>query len=184
MSIDNLKSALPGYAKDLKLNLGNVLRAPGLSEQQVWGAALASAIASRNPKVTTAIEAEARRKLSGNALNAAKTAAAVMAMNNVYYRFLSLTSNEEYAKMPANLRMNAIAQPGVDRLDFELYSLAVSVINACRKCVDSHEQQVLKGGASKEMVQATVRIASVVHAIAVTLEAEESLGEGETRAAA
>jgi alkyl hydroperoxide reductase subunit D len=174
MSIETLKSALPGYAKDLKLNLGNVLRSKGLTEQQIWGTALASAIASRNNEVTAAIAAEARDKLSAEAFNAAKTAAAMMAMNNVYYRFLSLTSTEEYQTMPAGLRMNAIAQHGIESLDFELFSLAVSAINACKKCVDSHEQQVVKGGATKEMVQAIVRIASVVHAVAVTLESEQA----------
>lgn len=183
MTIESLKSALPAYAKDLKLNLSNVLRTPGLSEQQLWGSALASAIAARNPRVTAAIEAEARAVLTPEALTAARTAAAMMAMNNVYYRFLSLTSNEAYARMPASLRMNAIAQPGVERLDFELYCLAVSVINACAKCVDSHERQVVKAGASPEMVQAIVRIAAVVHAVAVTLEAEEGTTT-ETRQAA
>lgn len=184
MSIDTLKNALPAYAKDLKLNLGNVLRSQGLSEQQVWGCALASAIAARNNAVTEAIAAEAKAKLSDQAYTAAKTAAAMMAMNNVYYRFLSLTSNEQYQTMPAGLRMNAIAQHGIETLDFELFSLAVSCINACKKCVDSHEQQVVKSGASKEMVQAVVRIASVVHAVAVTLEAEQGLQSVETSAEA
>lgn len=184
MSIETLKSALPAYAKDLKLNLGNVLRSQGLSEQQIWGCALASAIASRNERVTEAIAAEARAKMSEQAYTAAKTAAAMMAMNNVYYRFLSLTSNEQYQTMPANLRMNAIAQHGIETLDFEMFSLAVSAINACQKCVDSHEQQVVKGGATKETVQATVRIASVIHAVAVTLESEQALQRAEGTAQA
>lgn len=184
MSVDAIKNALPPYAKDLKLNLGNVLRTPGLSEQQLWGAALAAAIAARNPKVTAAIEVDASAKLSEEAVTAAKTAAALMAMNNVYYRFLSLASNPEYAKMPANLRMNAIAQPGIEKLDFELYSLAVSAINGCAKCVDAHEQQVMSNGASREMVQAMVRIAAVIHAVAVTLEGEDSIAAGESAQAA
>lgn len=184
MSIDAIKNALPEYAKDLKLNLGNVLRVPALSEQQVWGAALASAIAARNPKLTAAVEAEARDRISQAALTAAKTAAALMGMNNVYYRFLSLTSNAEYAKMPANLRMNAIARPGVEKLDFELFSLAVSAINGCAKCVDAHEKEVMAGGASKEMVQAVARLAAVVHAVAVTLEAEDSIKTDEAECAA
>jgi alkyl hydroperoxide reductase subunit D len=184
MSIETLKSALPAYAKDLKLNLSNVLRSKGLSDQQIWGTALACAIASRNNTVTAAIAAEARAKLSAEGYTAAKTAAAMMAMNNVYYRFLSLTSTEDYQTMPAGLRMNAIAQHGIEKLDFELFSLGVSAINACKKCVDSHEQQVVANGATKDMVQSVVRLASVIHAVAVTLESEGALQEVESVEAA
>jgi alkyl hydroperoxide reductase subunit D len=172
MSIDALKAQLPDYAKDLKLNLGNVLGTPGLTAQQLWGTAVASAIASRNPVVRDAIVAEARQHLSEAALAAAKAAAAIMAMNNIYYRFVHLASATDYAGMPARLRMNVIANPGVDALDFELWSLAVSAINGCGMCIDSHEREIVKKGASREAVQNIVRIASVIHAVAVTLEGE------------
>lgn len=175
MSIDTLKSALPDYAKDLKLNLSNVVATPGLTPQQLWGAVLASALASRNATVIKAIGAAAAEHLSDDAVRAAKTAAALMGMNNIYYRFVHLASEKEYSTMPAKLRMNAIANPGVDHLDFELWSLAVSAINGCGMCIDSHEQVVVRKGATKEMVQNIIRIASVVHAVAVTLDAEEKL---------
>jgi alkyl hydroperoxide reductase subunit D len=169
-----VKSALPDYAKDLKLNLGAVLSAtPALTEQQLWGAALASAIASRNPVLRAAIASEAAAKLSPAALSAAKAAAAIMGMNNIYYRFTHLVSEADYRTMPARLRMNVIANPGVDGLDFELWSLAVSAINGCGMCIDAHEREVAKKGAGKETVQAVIRIASVIHAVAVALEAEQ-----------
>ncbi|MEO3432218.1 carboxymuconolactone decarboxylase family protein [Inquilinus sp. CAU 1745] len=175
MSIDALKTALPDYAKDLKLNLSNVVATPGLTPQQLWGAALVSALASRNATVIKAINAAAGEHLSDDAVRAAKTAAALMGMNNIYYRFVHLASEKEYSTMPAKLRMNAIANPCVDHLDFELWSLAVSAINGCGMCIDSHEQVVAKKGATKEMVQNVIRIASVIHAVAVTLDAEEKL---------
>ena len=177
MSIDTLKAALPDYAKDLKLNLGSVLTAPGLSEQQIWGTAVASAIASRNETVRDAILAEAATKLDPTALAAAKAAAAIMGMNNIYYRFVHLASAADYKTMPAKLRMNVIANPGVEAVDFELWSLAVSAINGCGMCIDAHEQEIVKKGANREAIQNVVRIASVIHAVAVTLE-------GETAAAA
>ena len=93
------------------------------------------------------------------ATNAAKAAAAVMAMNNVYYRFTHLVEKPDYSTMPARLRMNVIGNPGVDQLDFELWSLAVSAINGCGKCIESHEHEVISKGATKEMVQDAVRIA-------------------------
>jgi alkyl hydroperoxide reductase subunit D len=172
MSIEALRGRIPAYAKDLKLNLGNVLEPQNLSEQQVWGIALASAIASRNPEVLEAVAADADSKLSAEAQTAARTAAALMAMNNIYYRSTHLLSNAEYGKLPARLRMNAIANPGIDKLDFELISLAVSAINGCGMCLDAHEKEVISKGATKEGVQDALRIAAVVHAVAVTLEAE------------
>ncbi|MEJ0067678.1 MAG: carboxymuconolactone decarboxylase family protein [Pseudomonadota bacterium] len=181
MSIENLKSALPDYAKDLKLNLSNVLATPGMTPQQIWGTALASAIAARNPDVIRAIGDEAARQLDAPTIAAAKTAAAVMAMNNVYYRFVHLASMPDYKTMPARLRMNGLAGHGADPVDFELWSLAVSAINGCGMCIDAHEREVVKKGASKELVQNVVRLAAVIQAVAVTLEGGG--GAGEDRAA-
>ena len=172
MSIESLKNALPEYAKDLKLNLASVAAEAALTDQQRWGALVATAIASRNGAVIRAIEAEARAKLSPEALAAAKTAAAIMAMNTVYYRFVHLVGQDDYRTMPARLRMNALAKPGVDKSDFELWSLAVSAVNGCGMCLESHEQVLRDRGVAREAVQAAVRIAAVVHAVAVTLEAE------------
>jgi alkyl hydroperoxide reductase subunit D len=172
MSIESLKARLPDYAKDLRLNLGTVLSAPGLTPQQAWGTALASAIAARNPEVIAAIEAEAAKHLDPTAMNAARAAAAIMSMTTIYYRFTHLVSAKDYATMPAKLRMTVMGNPGVDAVDFELWSLAVSAIVGCGQCIDAHERQVTAKGASRETVQNAIRIAAVIHAIAVTLNAE------------
>lgn len=173
MSIESLRDRLPDYAKDIRLNLGTLASETTLSEQQKWGAFLASAIASRHGDVLRAIAAETADKLSPEATNAAKAAAAIMAMNNVYYRATHLMHAEEYRTMPAKLRMNVIASPGVEKLDFELWSLAVSAINGCGMCMDSHEKVVRKGGLSAEQVQAALRIAATVHAAACVLDGED-----------
>ena len=183
MSIDALKSRLPDYAKDLKLNLSGLPNTPGLSPQQLWGTILAAAVAARNGEVIAAVAEEARQHLDEAAQQAAKAAAAIMSMNNVYYRFTHLVGNREYAGMPAKLRMNVIANPGVDKVDFELWSLAVSAINGCGTCIDSHEREVVGKGLTKEAVQNAVRIAAIVYAVSTVLEAETALA-GETRAAA
>ena len=177
MSLEQLKSALPDYAKDLKLNLSSLAGEAHLSEQQRAGTFLASAIASRNAAVIAAINAEFGSKLSPEAADAAKAAAAIMAMNNIYYRFVHLSSAADYKTLPARLRMNVIAKPGVEKVDFELWSLAVSAINGCGMCIDSHEHELRKAGLSAEQIQATIRIASVVHAVAATLEGEVALSD-------
>ncbi|MCC5576975.1 MULTISPECIES: carboxymuconolactone decarboxylase family protein [Microtetraspora] len=172
MSIDNLKNALPAYAKDVKLNLGSLVTTSSLTEQQLWGTLLATAIATRSPKVIAEVSADAADYLSAEAFTAAKAAASIMAMNNVYYRTTHLIGDETYATMPAKLRMTIIGNPGVEKLDFELWSLAVSAIGGCGKCLESHEQVVRNAGLSREQVQEAVRIAAVVNAVATTIEAE------------
>ena len=173
MSVQNLKDALPDYAKDLKLNLSGMLNDPsGMNEQQLWGTIVASAMGVRNELVLREVLEEAASHLAPEALTAAKAAAAMMGMNNIYYRFVHLASNKEYMKMPAKLRMNIIGNPGVEKADFELWSLAVSAINGCGMCIDAHEKHLVDGGMGRETIQHAVRIASILHAIASVLEAE------------
>lgn len=174
MSLEALRTRLPEYAKDLKLNLGSLATETLLNPQQLAGTFVASALASRNAEVTRALVAEFGARLGPEALTAVKAAAAMMGMNNVYYRFTHLVGGD-YANMPAKLRMNVMARPGVDKVDFELWALAVSAINGCGMCMEAHERVVVQAGLSREQVQAAVRIAAVVHATAATLDGEDAL---------
>ncbi len=172
MTIEQLNERIPGYAKDLKLNLGSVLRQTELTEQQLWGTAVAAAVGSRNADVTAAVLSEAQAHLSPQAFEAAKAAAAIMGMNNVYYRFLHMVESDKYRTIPARLRMNVIRMHGVEPVDFELWCTAVSAINNCHVCAASHEKVVREKGLSEEAVLAAVRVASVIHAIATVMDAE------------
>ena len=170
MSLDALKDRIPDYAKDLRINLGVIAGSTALTPQQAWGAAVAAAVTARSPEVLAAITADAAAHLSPEALTAAKGAAAIRGMNNVYYRFTHFMGEVgEYHAMPARLRMQIIGKPGVDHVDFELWCLGSSAITGCEQCVRSHEKVVREKGGSKEAVQDTVRIAAVVHAVALTL---------------
>ncbi|MFE5186888.1 carboxymuconolactone decarboxylase family protein [Streptomyces sp. NPDC056628] len=175
MSLDSLKSRLPGYADDLRRNLDAVLGRSGLTTQQLWGTVLATAIASRSPVVLRELAPEAKAKLSPEAYTAAKSAAAVMAVNNVFHRTRHLLSDPGYGTLRTGLRMNVLGDPGVAKVDFELWSLAVSAINACGLCLDAHERVLRKAGVDRETVQDAFRIASVVQAVGVTLDAEDVL---------
>jgi lipoyl-dependent peroxiredoxin subunit D len=175
MPLADLKSALPDYAKDLKLNLGSVIGNSDLPEQRLWGTVLACAIASRSPLVLRELEPEAKENLSPEAYTAAKSAAAVMAMNNVFYRTRHLISDPEYGTLRAGLRMNVIGNPGVEKADFELWSLAVSALNGCGQCLDSHEQVLRKADVDRETIQEAFKIAAVIHAVGTTLDAEAAL---------
>lgn len=172
-TLDELRNSLPDYAKDLRLNLASVLTtagAPGLAEAQIWAIALASAIASRNGSFTRELDAIAGARIDDAHRVAARAAAAIMGMNNVYYRFVHLVEDPQYAQIPARLRMNVIGNPGIDKQDFELLSLAVSAINGCGTCIASHERTLRKHGLEREAVQSAVRIAATVHAVARVLD--------------
>ncbi len=187
MTLDQLRVQLPDYAKDLRLNLESVLSetgAPGLTPTQIGMVAVASAIASRHAPLTEAVVAFARGTLDDASLNGARTAAAIMAMTNVYYRFTHLVGEREYETMRAGLRMNALAQHGSEKIGFELASLAVSAINGCGKCLDAHEKTLRQHGASAQAVQSAVRIASVIHAVAVTLEQQRAAAPADAARAA
>jgi lipoyl-dependent peroxiredoxin subunit D len=187
-TLDTLRDALPDYARDLKLNLGSVLAptgAPGLNERQIWAVALGAAEASRNPAFAAAIGELAAAHLDAAYQTGARAAAAIMGMNNVYYRFLHLVDDPEYGRMPARLRMNVIGNPGIDKVDFELVSLAVSAINGCGTCIASHERQIRQHGLTREAVQSVVRIAATVHAAARVLDnVGWAVAAGEAQAAA
>lgn len=173
MTLDELIETLPSYAKDLKLNFSSLVRQQSeLTPSQAWGTVVASAVATRTPQLLEAAVAEAAQHLSPETIDAAKAAAAIMAMNNIYYRFLHLTSNDRYATLPAKLRMNVLRTHGTDAVDFELWCLAVSAINGCGACVDSHEKVLRQKGVAEETIAAGIRIAAVLHAIGTTLEAE------------
>ncbi len=170
MSIETLHSLIPAYARDLSLNLNAVLAETLLGEQQKWGACLACACAIGVPAVIRNIEAAA--PLTPEAVTAAKAAAAIMGLNNVYFRALHLMHNREYETLRSGLRMNILTNPGVDKVDFELWALAVSAVNGCGLCLDSHEKVLRSHGVSALQVQAALRIAATINAISAVLRAE------------
>lgn len=173
MSIETLREKLPSYAKDLSLNLSSLTAETVLNDQQKWGCFVAAAYAVGQPDVVRNINVQAEGAgVSEEALTAARAAAAIMGMNNVYYRSLHLLSNHEYRTLPARLRMNVIANPGVDKADFELWCTAVSAVNGCGACLDSHEAELRKHGVPTAQIQTAIRIASVVNAVSRVIAAE------------
>lgn len=172
MSINQAIDHIKDYAKDIRLNLGTVLTpegAPGLSDKQIWLIALATTYTTKSAPLREAVEGDATKHLSIEEIDAAKAAATIMAMNNVYYRTLHLAEDAELSKLPAKLRMNIIAKPGINKVDFELASLAVSAITGCGACIKAHIKEAAKAGISHEGIQSSVRIAAVINAASQAL---------------
>ena len=173
MSLDALRESLPAYAKDLSLNLSSLASETVLSDTQKWGAFVASAYAVGQPEVIKATVAAAiAAGITEEALTAAKASAAIMGMNNVYYRALHLMKNQEYRTLPAKLRMNVLGNPGAPKEEFELWSLAVSAVNGCGMCLDAHEAELKKHGVPTASIQTALRIAAVVNAVSRVMAGE------------
>ncbi len=171
MTLDELIDTLPSSAKDLKLNFSSLVRNnTELTPQQLWGTVVATTIATRSAPLTAAVLVAAPEHLSPQAFEAAKTVAAIMGMNNIWYRFHHLSSNPRYATLPARLRMSGLRGHGIEDVDVELWALAVSAINGCAKCVDAHENVVREKGLTEEVIAASIRVTSIIHAIGAVLD--------------
>jgi alkyl hydroperoxide reductase subunit D len=170
-ALETIREALPEAARDIKLNVQAVLGESSLSPAQVWGVAVASAATARNRALLDATITDALAATDAAVVDDALAAAALMAMNNVYYRFRHMVAKPSYAQKPARLRMNRLARPATSKADLELFSLAASAINGCEICVQAHEKAVRDAGLSEDNVHDAVRIAATIHAAAVALEA-------------
>ncbi len=168
--LDPLRESLPEQARDLKVNLQNVLQDSTLSLEQRWGIAVACGFAARNARLAQVLLDQARENISAAVVDDARAAATLMAMNNVYYRSKHMLAAAEYQALPARLRMTRIAKPAGSKLDFELMCLAVSAINGCERCILAHERTVRDGGMTAEQVHDAIRIAATIEGVAVGLE--------------
>jgi alkyl hydroperoxide reductase subunit D len=175
-NLDQLRETFPDAARDIKINVQNVLVPGVLGKEQVWGVAIACAHAARNPALVRAVNADARAEgIPDAVIEDARAAAILMGMNNVFYRFRHLVGKEDYSHKPARMRMQRLAQVQSNKADFELYCLAVSAINNCESCVRSHEAAVLERGLTEDHVQDAVRIAATMAAAAIALEVGASI---------
>ena len=167
-SIDMIKNALPDWAKDIRLNLDNVLTRSTLSAADAAGAAVAAAYAAKSPALIDAL----RTLLPDTDAEAALTAAALMGMNNVWYPYVEMAGDASLKSLPAQLRMQAYASHGgVDKLRFELFALAASIVGKCHFCVASHYDLLKQGGFTLEQLRDVGRIAAVVQAASLALAA-------------
>ena len=168
MTIDAIKAAIPDYAKDIRINIGRILtedNAKGLTQKQIYGTALASAFATSNQAVIRQLLELSQPELEDADIQGIKSAVSIMAMNNIYYRTIGMMSDSIFSQLQPGLRMQVIGNPGIPKVDFEIYSLAVSAINGCQHCVDSHSTVLMQSGINQEGVQSVIRISAVVYAL-------------------
>lgn len=169
-AIDAVLQTLPEHSKDLSVNLLRLFTQSKLTLPRLWGTAIASAVATRAPALVAAIESAAvAAGVSAEVIEDARAAASFTSMNNIYYRFRHFMRDEEINKIAPRFQQQRLARPKGEKLDLELYGVAVSTINGCELCVRMHADAVVKGGLSKEELAESVRIAATLHATAVAL---------------
>lgn len=165
-----LLDRLPDEAKDLRLNAQKILGGESLPEDLTWGTALAAALFARQRDLAAAVAGDASARAGDGILADARAAAALMGMNTMYYRFRHLMESDQYNARPANLRMMRMKQPATSAANFELFSLACAALAGCQLCLKAHEKAVLAAGMTHDNVHDAVRIAAVIHGIAVALD--------------
>ncbi len=171
--LETLRDAIPEPAKDLKINLSNVLGSEVLNKDQVWGVALASVFYIGDSQLKEAVLGDAKADgISDGAMEDAKAAAALMGMNTVYYRFRHMVGKESYSQKPAKLRMQKMLKPSTNKADFELFSMAVAALAGCEMCITTHEKSILEHGLTEDHVHEAVRIAAVLQGFRVAIHLE------------
>ena len=176
MSLQALRDALPSYAADLRENLDALADDRELSAEERWGCFVACACAAGEPTTLRELLDAASEPLGERGTAAAKAAAAVTAMSNIYYGALGTLKNGEYANMPSRLRMDGLAHPDADKSVFELWCLAVSALNGCGACLDAQDEELRRRAVTPARIQTALRIAAVTGAIARVLAAEAAIG--------
>ena len=163
--VDQVKESIPDHAKDIKLNLDAVMNRSGLDDVDAHACAFAAAVAAGNGDL--AFEISMNGPLAGtDEREAAKTAVALMGMNNVYYPFVEMTEDPDLKGLPPGLRMNAYANHGgVSKKKFEMYALAASIVGKCHFCVKNHYDVLKKEGMTVTELQAVGKIAAVINAV-------------------
>lgn len=170
--LQTIKSRIPDYAKDIRLNLDSTIARSSLEGNDAVGVALAAAFATKSKVLTDAIRNGG--VLSPEEVNGALTAAALMGMNNVWYPYIEMADDSDLSQQKAELRMNAYANNGgVDKRRFEMYALAASIIGKCHFCIKSH-YDLLKNhqGMSAQQLRDVGRIAAAINAAAQIIAAE------------
>lgn len=156
------------YIKDLKVNVSNALNFPNLNRKESTLLALGASINEKNKVLIGAFEQLAREN-GANELEIADVYACVslLSTNNIFYRFRHFTKKEYYETTPAGIKMSIMMNPVVGKEFFELLSLAISALNGCELCVNSHEDSLIKLGASEARIYDTIRLVAIIKGLTV-----------------
>lgn len=162
-TLDALVAGDSRYLKDLRMNLSGMKRVKELNAKEQALIAMAIANTYNNAVVQKVFEAKAKEAdATAEEIGEALACASLLSANNVLYRFRHFMGRESYDKMPAGLRMNIMTNPVLGKEFFELMSTAVSAVNGCERCIQSHEASLLQMGTSEKRVWAAIRLSAII----------------------
>ena len=169
--LEKLAAADNRFLKDLKLNIGAVLKSTNLTKKEAYLLALSVAVNEKSEVLINAFESLSRTEGADDAeIAEIHACTALMNTNNVFYRFRHyLPQNQYYNNTPAGLRMSIMMNPVLGKGFFELVSLVVSSLNGCELCVTSHEASVKQHGASEPRIYDAIRLGAVIKSLVVLL---------------
>jgi alkyl hydroperoxide reductase subunit D len=161
--ITRLADADHRYIKDLRINLSNAFNYPNLNKKESYLLALAVGINEKNDQLINSFLKLAETEMATTTeINEVYACVSLMNVNNVFYRFRHFTNKEYYNTTPAGIKMSIMMSPALGKEFFELMSLAISAVNGCEMCVNSHEASVLQHGASEARVYDAIRLSAIV----------------------
>lgn len=164
-TLKDLMDSIPNYAKDVKTNIKNLVseKNPVLSPKHVFGSALTVSYVLKDKGLIEIMEFEARKYLSEDEISLSRTSSIMMAMTNSYYCFTHISSDKEFLDMPVALVTKSSKNQNID---FEVFSLAASIINSCSICIDSHQEKLFSCGFKRQEIQMVAQISAIFAAVA------------------
>ena len=164
--VDRVKDSIPDHSKDVKLTFDTVFKSTLLDAVDLQACALAAAITAGNGELANVIESGSILVDNPAELAAAKTAASLMGMNNIYYPFVEMTGDSDLKGLPPGIRMQAyLNHAGVSKKKFEMYALCASIVGKCHHCVKNHYDVLKKEGMTVQELQHVGKVAAVINAI-------------------
>ncbi len=174
-NLKTLASDIPNYASDIKNNLIKIVSEDNttLTAKQTFGAALSAAYAAKEKSAITDLKNEAKFHLSNTEMETIKTATSNATMNNIYRTFVDATQDSDFDELQVTLSNDNAQNHTIDKIDFEVFSLATSIINSCQRSIRIHVERLTDLGLTKQQIQMVAKIAAIVGSSAQILTIEE-----------
>lgn len=174
MGIFGILKQLPSYASDIQENLTDIFirELEHLTKTQIYGIALTVGYSLKHEYLLNCIRSEAKMYLEQDDATACKVASITISMTSVYHKFNKEVEDKELRSMHSKLKMSQLAIYGNNQPNFDMYCLAISILNGCRYCMNIHINKLLNAKVSKETIQHIARIVAVLQATRDTLEIE------------